>query len=332
MIKIIYLLLFTATPLLSQINDLQKIRIKELNKNARKSNNSIYIKNQFNKNNDLLIFLINESNDTLKINTGSIDNYHINFQKEVLDNSLKWKKETIDRYCIVGNSSYILKIPPNHYTWEKIESFKYFGDYKTKMRVSLNLGSENILSKEFLVSYNTDFFLSKEEQQLKNIDKILSISSNLSRKDSIGFLRMKSDAYIEMNKFKKSYIFCDSIQNTDLKNDIIGFNKAKSLYKFIFNNYEKISELERLSLISKNIILLKNINLTNEPVLKKRVIAYINYLNSSLLSIAEFNKKYPERNKNYSFEIDFSGVESVEILFKKETKPNNPYTPLKRRI
>lgn len=315
--KILFIILLSTSSLFSQIDSIQNLRIKELKQNVRKSNSSVYIKSQIKENNDLIIFLINESKDTLKIETESRDKYYINFNKEVLNKSNNWITEIPNIYCLILDSSYTMKIPPNHYTWEKVEDYKYLGDYKTKMRVSLKIDSENTISKEIELSYNSDLFLPKNEQYLKQINKILSSDSNLSKKEKINFLIKKSELYIKMNEFKKSYILCDSIEKTELNNERIRFSKAKSFNRFVSANLKKTTELERLGLISKNINLYNNIQSTNERI-NNRVNSYLKTMNSLLLSKKEFDEKFQKNNETNLVEIDFIGTEKVKILFKEE--------------
>lgn len=313
--RILILLLFITFPLYSQIDSIQNLRIKELKQDAKKSNHKVYIKTQFNKNKDLFIFLINESTDTLKIRTESRDNYFIDFKKEVMDTSNSWKTEILNLYCIVGDSHHTMKIPPNYYTWEKIEKFKYFGNYKTKMKVSYNINSKNTLSKEFEISYNADLFLSKDEQYLKFINNQLEVNSNLSKEKRLSLLSKKSESYIKINEFKKAYVLCDSLEKIKFTNDRIRLSKSKSLFKYIGRNLNQITELEKIALVSKNKTLFKEIKSNNKGI-KRQINSYLKSLNSVLLSKKEFNEKFSDMNENYFVEINFVELEKVRILFK----------------
>ncbi len=282
-----------------------------LKENNQYKENDITVKFKLKNNCDLVIFLINKTNDTISC-FGGYDS-KITFEKEVLDENREWKNFDIDSkfsyWCGTGLKT--LKIPNNYYTYEVYKNKKYSGDYKTKMRFSYRISdSTNIYSKSADVFINKDLMLSPELRAIKYLEK--EYGKENSEIQRIKLFKSLISNYNFNQLFKKSILICKQWKGYENINEV-NFSYVKTISKFLQSN-PKISIYNRAILTSKLIEIIENISSDNE--FSDEIYKYREYHYKRLITNEEWNTLDVKCEKNLCFDNILTD-DFVQIRFKK---------------
>ncbi|WP_196888295.1 hypothetical protein [Aureivirga sp. CE67] len=168
---------------------------------------SVSIRSKFTKNNNLIIFLMNRTKDTISFI--SDHQYNISIGKEVLDENKQWVKFDQDPIrkpsCLSGIK--ILKIPTDYYTYQVYENEKYAGDFKTKMRFSLRVNDSTIVySKNLDISVNKELILPPELRLNKILEQKYAQEKSIEKKYVL--LKQMIQNYNDFNLMEKSVLLC----------------------------------------------------------------------------------------------------------------------------
>lgn len=306
-IKKIFVFICFITALL----DLQGQNIIPLKDNNQYKENDITIKFKLKNNCDLVIFLINKTNDTISC-FGGYDS-EITFKKEVLNENNEWTNfDTTSKYaywCGTGLKS--LKIPTNFYTYEVYKEKRYSGDYKTKMRFSYKFNdSITLYSKKANVYINRDLMLSPELRAIKYLESEYKKDNSKDEKIKIFTLLVRN--YNNNELFEKSISICKNWKGNDNINEV-KFSYVKTISKFLHSNRET-SRHNKIVLSSKIIELIEKINLNKE--LTSEINKYKEYFNKYLPT----NKEWKIINEKCENNLCYDNIltkDFVQIRFQK---------------
>lgn len=291
--------------------DLKCQNIIPVKENNQYKENDITVKFKLKNNCDLVIFLINKTNDTISCFGGY--NSKITFKKEVLDENKKWTNFDTDSklayWCGTGLTS--LKIPTNYYTYEIYKNKRYSGDYRTKMRFSFRISdSINIYTKSADVFINKDLIISPELRAIKYLEN--EYGKEKLENEKIKLFKLLIRNYNYNGLFKKSILICKDWKGNE-NIDEVNFSYVKTISRFLQSN-PKINKYNRIILRSKLIELIEKINSNNE--FTDEIYKYREYHNKRLITNQEWNALDEKCENNLCFDNILTN-DFVQIRFKK---------------
>lgn len=291
--------------------DLQGQHIEPVKNPNKYNKNKITVKLKQKENNDLVIFLINRTKDTISC-FGGYDS-KITFKKEVLSENNEWINFDMDsKYAYwCGTGLTVLKIPSEYYTYEVYKNKKFSGSFDTKMRFSYKLNdSLNVYSEIINVSINKKLILSPELRAIKYLEKEYELENSKSEK--IRLLKLLVRNYNNNKLFEKAIKLCENWKGNE-NLDEVNFNYSKTISRFL-QSHPNIDRYERAILASKLIEKLEEIDSTKD--ISNQVKKYKEHYNKHLASIEEWNIINKNCENNICFEYILIN-EFVQMRFKK---------------
>ena len=296
-------------------------KVKKLQKVEPANNGRIYITTKFTDSEGIGIFLVNRSTST--IDNFLPNNSNIEFLKEARDKDGNWKE--IDAkpkrltYCYTGSSWVHLKLPPNHYTWNKLHKSTYNGSFETDVRFSYQLpDSKLIVSKPIKVSIDPDLFLPYFERSIRLLD-LLILSDTIAKDYRIKLKRKRLQLYYKHSTIEKTIALSEKFVQEHPELEIAKYGLGIHYIRYISKNREVLDKTEIQVLLSKAIGLWEQVNRDNETLFikaQKRVNYYSSLLLSKEVWLSMRENQYQQILNDYYGSSPFSKEELVKIRFK----------------
>ena len=193
------------------------------------------------------VFLINRSDSAV-----FVSGYYgrIEFGLEVMLNEGIWRQLKKHYYAVCATGYEEFQIPSKHYTWERINKWRYKGDLLRKVRFTYTVGDSKISSNPVELHIDEKLLLDPYARLHESIDEVLS-DTELPLEVRNRYLVKKSRIYLKNEEPNKAIAFLNEVLNSDSLNYLAKYYLGVAYNNSLTTDKEHYSKSEEIVLINE---------------------------------------------------------------------------------